>query len=248
MSLVELTEFDDVALLRMQDGVTNPISPDMLRDFDICLEQVRGRCRGMVLAGEDKFFSIGLDLPGLLKLDKAEFVSFWHSFLELQWDLFTLPMPTASAVKGHAIAGGTILALMTDYRFLASGKPLMGLNEVKLGIPAPYLPQMMLERLLPDNQAKEMLYAGEFIKPDQAAAFGLVDKLCGPDECEKAALDKVSALAMLPAKAFARIKQSRLEVITARYRVNGERLAEEFIELWFKPETQALLEKAAEKF
>ena len=249
MSLVSLTAVDGVALLRLQDGVTNPISPEMLHELGDCLDQVRRNFQGMVLAGGSKFFSMGLNLPQLLAWDRQEFSRFFQQFQDVLWELLTLPLPTASAICGHAIAGGTIFALMTDYRYLADGKTLMGVNEIKLGLTVPYLADLRLGQLLPANQAKEMIYSGEFVGPAQAEAMGLVDALCPPEDCEQTALHKIGGLARHPAAALAAMKQNnRLETITDRYQANQEREAERFVELWFSPQTRELLEQAAKKF
>ncbi len=248
MNLVKLSHADGIAILRLNDGAANPISSAMLEELGILLDQVQQDYRGMVLAGGDKFFSIGLNLPELLPMNRDAFTAFYQKFSQVLWRLFTLPLPTVSAIKGHAIAGGTILALMTDYRFLAEGKSLMGVNEVKLGLTLPCLAGLSLGRILPDRQAKDMIYCGEFVRARQAHAMGLVDGLCAPDECEQAALEKVNTLAALPAPAFSAIKQNRLADLEARYRQKQEAEAALFIDLWFSPETQALLAEAAKTF
>ena len=249
MSLISFSDHQDVALLRMNDGVTNPISPGLVDELSACLQKIRQKeCRGMVLAGGEKFFSIGLDLPGLLELDRQEAERFIDRFHQVLWQLLTLPIPTASAICGHAIAGGTLLALMTDYRFLKAGKTLMGVNEVKLGLVIPYVAELMLRFILPDNHAKEMIYGGEFYPGDQSAAMGLVDRLCAQEACEQAALDKISALAQLPSAALASMKKNRLESVTALYESNRDHQISLFKQFWFKPESQKLLRKAAEKF
>ena len=249
MSLISFSDHDDVALLRMNDGVTNPISPGLVDELSAYLQEIQQKeYKGMVLAGGEKFFSIGLDLPGLLKLDRQEAERFIDRFHQVLWQLLTLPMPTACAMCGHAIAGGTLLALMTDYRFIKAGKTLMGVNEIKLGLVIPYLAEMMLRLILPDSQAKEMIFGGEFYPADQTAAMGLVDQLCEQDACEQAALDKINALAKLPSAALAGMKKNRLESVTALYESNRDHQISLFKHFWFKPETQELLRKAAEKF
>jgi enoyl-CoA hydratase/carnithine racemase len=248
MALIDLTSHDEVALVRLTNGVTNPLSPILLDELSECLARVRRDCKGMVLAGGEKFFSIGMDLPTLVKLEPDAVNRFIDKFQQVIWELFSLPLPTASAVCGHAVAGGTILALMTDYRYLAGGKTVMGVNEVKLGLTVPYLPSLVLQQLLRDNDAKEMIYGGEFVGPEQASELGLVDGLCGKEACEQAALDKINSLAQLPAEALAALKEIRLESVINKYQAGRERELERFRELWFKPQTQELLAEAAKKF
>ena len=51
-------------------------------------------------------------------------------------------------VAGHAVAGGCVLALATDLRLIAAGKKLIGLNEVTIGLPVPYLADLALRQLV----------------------------------------------------------------------------------------------------
>ncbi|MGD9010542.1 MAG: enoyl-CoA hydratase-related protein [Desulfobacteraceae bacterium] len=72
MDQVSIETHGDVALLRLANGVTNAIGPVMVDELLEALQAVQLDYRGMVLAGGDKFFSIGLDLPLLLTLDEDD--------------------------------------------------------------------------------------------------------------------------------------------------------------------------------
>ena len=122
----------------------------------------------MVLAGGEKFFSIGFDIPTLLELDRPSMTEFFHKFNQVVFNILTLPLPTAAAVKAHAVAGGAIMMLTCDYRFAATGRVLIGLNGIKLGVPIPYLPDMILRQIAGDQVASDMLYLGEFVKSSDA--------------------------------------------------------------------------------
>ncbi|MBW2435095.1 MAG: enoyl-CoA hydratase/isomerase family protein, partial [Deltaproteobacteria bacterium] len=132
MPRVNLEAHEDIALLQLNSGVTNAISPELVDDLGKALIGIKDQFKGMVLAGGDKFFCIGLDLPGLLQLGRAEMIDFYVTLNQAVLDLYTLPIPTASAIAGHATAGGAILALSTDFRLIAAGRKFIGLNEVKL--------------------------------------------------------------------------------------------------------------------
>ena len=148
MPKVVIEERKNLAVLRLDNGVINAISPDLVDDLSAALKQVKDEFYGIVLAGGVKFFSIGFSLPDLLRLDRAGMAHFIYNFSQAAFDFLALPMPTACAIAGHVIAAGSILALMSDYRFAASGKKLIGLNEVKLGLPTPYLADLMLRQIV----------------------------------------------------------------------------------------------------
>jgi enoyl-CoA hydratase/carnithine racemase len=248
MEKVKLETYEGVALLRLDNKVTNAIGTLMVENLSAAVNQVKTDFKGLVLAGGEKFFSMGFDLPALLKLDRSKMTEFFYRFNQVVLDIFTLPMPTACAITGHAIAGGTILASSCDYRFLASGRKLMGLNEIKIGVPVPYLSDLMLRQIAGDRSATDMVYLGEFIEPTQAEKIGLADEVVSGDQVESRALEKISQISALPQKAFAAIKTNRTESIRQAYEKNHQTKNEIFLDCWFKPATQKLLSKAAEKF
>ena len=248
MRKVKIEEHDNVAVLRLNDKVTNAISAALVEDLSSTVNRIKGEYRGMILAGGSKFFSMGFDLPELLKLDRSGMTDFFYSFNKVVLDIFTLPMPTACAITGHAIAGGTILASSCDYRFLASGRKLLGLNEIKLGVPVPYLTDMMLRQIVGDRAATQMIYLGEFIEPDKAKSIGLADEVLSQDKVENRAIEKMTELSALPVQAFAAIKANRVEEIRLAYEKNYQVKNETFLDCWFSQPVWELLSKAAEKF
>ncbi len=248
MKKVKIEEHDNVAILRLDNKATNTISTTLVDNLSATIKQIRGEYRGMILAGGTKFFSMGFDLPELLKLDRSGMTDFFHSFNQVVLDIYTLLIPTACAITGHAIAGGTIIASSCDYRFLASGRKLLGLNEIRLGVPVPYLTDMMMRQIVGDRAATQMIYLGEFIEPDKARAIGLADEVLSQDKVENRAIEKITELASLPVQAFAAIKANRVEEIRLAYENNYKVKNEAFLDCWFSQPVQELLSKAADKF
>ena len=246
--MIAIENLDEIAIVRLNNGVTNAIGPALVKDLSDALDTMKGEAKGMVLAGGEKFFSIGFNLPELRKLDRPGMGDFFYEFNQDVFRIFTLPFPTACAMTGHAIAGGTILSLGCDYRFLADGKKLMGLNEIKLGVPVPYLCDLILRQVAGDRAATEIVYSGEFIEPDQALEIKLVDEICPLKEVEACAVEKVSELAKLPRQAFEAIKENRVEAVRRSYEKNYRVKNDIFLDCWFSEPVQRLLAKAAEKF
>ncbi|MEJ2731863.1 MAG: enoyl-CoA hydratase/isomerase family protein [Deltaproteobacteria bacterium] len=248
MSKVKIEPHADVAVLRLANGVTNAISPELLDDLKDALNHAKEEFKGLILAGGTKFFSIGFDLPTLLQLERPAMTDFYFHFNRTALDLYTVPLPTACAISGHAIAGGTILALTADFRFASSGRKLMGLNEVKIGVPVPYLADLMLRQIVGDRAATELNYSGEFVETEQARKIGLLDDVCPPEELERKAIEKVASLAGLPPYGFNLIKENRVEEIRSRFKEKGSAKIDLFLNCWFDPAVQELLKEAAKKF
>jgi enoyl-CoA hydratase/carnithine racemase len=248
MATVRLEDHGPVAVLRLTNGVTNPIGKPLLEELRAGISDIKDRHKGLVLAGNTKFFSIGLDVPNLLMLGRDEMADFWSLFEDLVLCLYTLPIPTACAMAGHATGGGAILALTCDYRFVAAGKRLIALNEVKIGVPVPYLADLMIRQIVSDRVAVEMAFRSKFLSPDEARAAGLADAVCTEEEVEARAIERISELAALPAAAFALTKQHRTREIPSRFNAIRQDLNRAFMDCWFAPATQALLAEASKKF
>ncbi len=245
---IAVEDLGAVAILRLSNGVTNAISPSLVEALSLALKRINVTHGGAVLAGGSKFFSIGLDLPGLLSLTRPQMKEFWYAFDRAVLELFTFPLPTACAVCGHAVAGGTILALACDYRFAASGRKLMGLSEIRLGLPVPYLADLMLRQVAGDRAATKLLFFGELVESDTAGSLGLVDGVFPEGDVEKIAVEKIAQLAENPKKAFSAIKANRVEEVRERFEKHYREKTESLLDLWFSPGVQELLEKAAQKF
>ena len=248
MSKILAEHHGKVAILTLNNGVTNAISPDLVNEFSNQLHEIRNEANGMVLCGGEKFFSIGFDLPVLITMKRSEMSDFFYQFNQLVLDLYTIPFSSACVISGHAIAGGNILALTCDYRFGAAESKKIGLNEIRLGLPVPYLTDMILRQIVGERAATRMMYSGEFMSLADAALIGLIDEIYPVEQLKQSAIEKVAGLAAFHAQAFSAIKTNRIEVIKNNYEINGRSKNEIFLDCWFSESTQKTLKTASQKF
>lgn len=248
MTRIKTESRGSVAILRLQNGVTNALGPELLHDLSREITRAEHHFGGVVLAGGAKFFCIGFDLPRLLRLDRAGMTQFLAEFNKVVLNLLTLPLPTACAIGGHAIAGGNILALACDYRFGGSGRMLMGLNEVRLGVPVPYLADLILRQLVGDRKATDLLFNGTLVAVSEAERIGLVDGVVSPKELEAHAVQQIAQLSTLPRAAFAAIKANRHDEVRSRFERHHREKDETFLDCWFSEPVRLLLADAAKKF
>ncbi|MCB9568736.1 MAG: enoyl-CoA hydratase/isomerase family protein [Myxococcales bacterium] len=169
----------------------------------------------LLLRGEGRAFSAGLDLQEVLSLEGQAQIDFLTLLEELVLDLFTYPGPTVAWVNGHAIAGGCILALACDHR-VATHHPQVkiGLSEVAIGVAFPPAPLAVVRSRIPAPHVDEAVLSARLYSPSEALARGIVDALADDEGARaRAALD---TLAALPAEAYAQAKASlRGEVAAA---------------------------------
>ncbi len=248
MSTVMIEAREKVAILRLNHKTTNAIGSQLIEDCQKALDQIKKNFRAMVLAGNSKFFCIGIDLPELIALNRKDMQDYWYRFNQLTLDLFTLPLPTVSALCGHAIGGGCILALTGDFRWATSGRKQIGLNELNLGVPVPYLTDLILRQVVGDRVATGMIYQGGTMPLTDAKDTGLIDEFCDPEIVEDDAVQKADTLGALQGPAFSAVKATRVEAIRQRYEKHHQHMNNVFLDCWFSEPVQQKLAEAARKF
>jgi len=251
MDLASFAIQDSVAIIRLKHGVTNAINVTLVSELYSLLARAANdhHIHSLILtSSNNKFFSIGFDIPALYDLPKHDFKVFYQAFNRLCLTLYSLPKPTLAALPGHAIAGGCILALCCDYRLIASGRKLMGLNEIKLGVPVPYPADRILREIVGGRQASVIMESGAFYSPEEASVLGLVDQIVLIEELETVAIEKMLNIGTLSPPAFAQIKQNRVELVTSHLTQVLEEKEEKFVECWYSPEAREHLAEALKKF
>jgi len=251
MASVSMEFCRKIGVLKLNRGITNAISLDFVRELSGNLNKLEDNpdVQGMVLtSANEKFFSIGFDIPELYEYNKNEFYEFFHSFNRLCIDLYRCSKPVIAAINGHATAGGCILALCCDYRFIAAGKKLMGVNEIKLGVPIPYPADCILRELVGFHKAREITDSGEFYPPEQLLHLGMVDKVIPLPQLHSESINKAETLGSFPAEGFSMIKQNRVERVAEQVLKHLDEKEQYFLDCWFSQNARERLKEAAKKF
>jgi enoyl-CoA hydratase/carnithine racemase len=129
-------------------------------------------------AGE-RAFSSGFDLNEMADRFGEGQIAVGISSVDL-WGVGDSPKPTIAAINGLAVAGGFELALNCDIR-VATETAWFGLFEVKRAIMAG-VGVNMLARYLPLGEALYLLMTADRLSAQDAARFGLVQRLTAPSE------------------------------------------------------------------
>lgn len=242
---------DDVCIVKLNRGVTNPINPKLVSELSIILNDLKldPEILSIVLTSNNqKMFSLGLDIPELYALSREEFYVFLRSFDRMCLDLFSIPKATVTAIPGHAIAGGCILALCSDYHFISSGRALMGVNEVKLGVPVPEPAHSIIQDLVGSRIARELCESGDFHPPEALLTMGLVDRICDPGDLLVEAIEKARKLGSLPQDAYRMIKRNRTDPVIGRVLPSLQAKEDYFMDCWFSEPVRENLREAMKKF
>jgi len=76
---------------------------------------------------------------------------------ELVLQMLSTPVPVVGAMKGHAIGAAKTLFSACDVRYAASGRVLIGVPEILLGVPNPYFADQLLRHIAGDAAASELI-------------------------------------------------------------------------------------------
>ena len=203
--------------------------------------------RGIVLSGNSKVFSGGLDVPYLMASSTAELKACWSRFFDAARAVAGSKIPVVAAIGGHNPAGGCVLALCCDYRVMAEGPYRIGLNETQVGLVVPESIQYLMRRIIGAHKAERLIVAGAMIDSQQAFDIGLVDALAPVDGVLNAALTWLQTTAALPQTPMLASRAiARADIIHALSGFSDAEL-DGFVASWYSDETQATLQKVMEK-
>ena len=229
--MIEWAEVDGIAVLTLARPPVNAL------DAELCTavaDGLRGPrvdgVRAVVLTGAGRAFSAGVDLRSVVDGGAEYPRRLLPALTDMFRTAFTLPVPLVSAVNGHAIAGGCVLAACADVVLMSAGR--IGLPEVRVGVPFPRSAVEVMRHAVGDRGAGRLILGGETIPADDAVTVGLVDRVVAAEDLQAAALAAAAELAdRMPADTFAHTKAQLRRDAVARMDTHADEDAHA-TELW----------------
>jgi enoyl-CoA hydratase/carnithine racemase len=244
--MIETIDHGTIRELRLARPPANALDPTLIAGLRAALAAANAEGReAVVLSGAPKRFSGGLDVPALLRLDLAGIRATWESFIGLMRDIAASEIPTVAALTGHSPAGGTVLAVFTDYRVLASGPYLVGLNEVQVGLPVPPPLLAGLVHVVGARQAERLAAGGLLLDPAEALRVGLVDEVVELDEVVPRAIAWARERLTCPRLAMRATRRLARRALVAAFDGIDAAALDTITEAWVSPEAQATLRALA---
>jgi 3,2-trans-enoyl-CoA isomerase len=246
--MLDVTDHSDgIRELRIARPPVNALNTELLRKLIEAIKSASNQA-AILVTGQPGLFSAGLDVRGMLELDResvgALFVELWRA----QHAIAHSAIPVVFGITGHSPAGGTVLAIHGDYRVMALGDFRLGLNEVQVGLlPGP--PIHGAFRRLVGGHAAQLLTRGALLDPATALRVGLVDELCDASQVTTRALEVARELCTLPREPMLRTRALARRDLTELFGNPGHALMKERefatmgTELWFVPATQERLRR-----
>jgi enoyl-CoA hydratase len=111
-----------------------------------------------------------------------------------------------AAVNGFALGGGCELALACDFIY-AGSHAKFGQPEVKLGVVPGFGGTQRLSRRVGLGVARELIYTGKIIGPEEALRIGLVNAVYPRAELSDKVMETAKAIVAVGPRALAAAKQ-----------------------------------------
>ncbi len=166
---------------QVRNAISTQVGHDLLDVFSkIIAKPDSYRC--VVLTGTgDRAFCAGGDLKERNGMTDDQWLEQHHLFERMALAIIDCPVPVIAAVNGAAFAGGCELVLCTDFAYAATNARF-ALTEVTIGIMPGGGGTQTLPRAIGQRRAKEVILTGRPFSAQEALDWGLVNKLCAPDE------------------------------------------------------------------
>jgi enoyl-CoA hydratase/carnithine racemase len=236
---LEIERRGGTAIMRMKRGAVNALDLAAVEAMRAAIDALAAdeTLAALVLTGAGPAFCAGLDLKAVPTYGREQQRALADGLNRLFGGLYGFPRPTVAAVNGHAIAGGMVLLLACDHRVCTRDAALLGLTEVKVGVPFPVAAIEVARTELSPAAARALVLFGRLVGPEQALAWGAVDELAAPEAVLERACAEAAALAELPRETFASVKRTLRQAPLERIRAAIEDGADPTLDDWLSAET-----------
>ena len=203
---------DDVSLVTMRAG-ENRFNLPFVEALTQAVEDAASRAKPMVLTGEGKFFSNGLDLDWLRGEGADRAGEMFPALYRLLAKILTFPGATVAAINGHAFGAGLIVSAAADRRVMRIDRGFFCFPEVDLGMAMSDEFDSIIKAKLPADALLQALLSGHRYGGEEAKAAGLVHEVATEDDLVATACSMAAELADKDGETIGRIKAKYFESV-----------------------------------
>lgn len=206
-----------IARVVMHRKGINAIAEDLLQELAEAFDELGkdASVRVVVLSSEyEKYFSVGADLTAMATIDRGadDAADQIQAFMRRNEERFSAiercPKPVIAAINGHALGGGSELALACDFRIMVEdGRSRIGQTESSLGIIPGGGGTQRLPRLIGKRAVRYMIESTR-LSAKEAEAVGWVDRAVAPEDLNASVDELANRLAKGPTLAYGLIKDA----------------------------------------
>ena len=187
---------DTIAVITLDDGKANALSPAVIETLHACLDRAEAEASAVLLTGRDRRLSGGFDLK-VMTSSIENMRTLVTAGAELLMRLYLFPRPVVVACNGHALAMGALLLLVADARIGAAGDFKIGLNEVSIQMPLPVFAVELARARLSKRHFTAAVTQARIYDPQHAIDAGYLDTAVPPEQLLDMAMAQARQLATL---------------------------------------------------
>ncbi len=249
METLQINIKDKLAVITLDRGRANPVNLEMLTDLISAVKDIEANDEvgGMIITGKEGFFSAGIDLIEVYGYNEQQSKAFWTNFLQMQATLVAFKKPYVAAITGHSPAGGCIIAMGADYRVMAEGPFIIGLNEIPVGIIVPDSVFQLYSFWIGKRKAYQYLLEGKLLNVNEAYNDGLIDVVADATEVLTLAEQKVRGYMKLNATTWSQSKLNLRKELLSHVQADSSALLDKMLQQWWSAETRFILQKVINK-
>jgi len=243
MDFVKVTVDQRISHIYLDRGRSNALDQQMIEELQQTIIEAGGdpAVEGIIFHGKEDFFSAGLDLVALYEYNEEEVRRFWHTFFGFIRTLVAFDKPAVAAISGHSPAGGCVLAICCDYRIMAQGDYVIGLNEIPVGIIVPESISQLYSFWLGHAPAYRYLLEGKLFNPRDAMEVGLVDEVVDAKSIRTVAERQIGKYTQYERNAWRQSKRNIRQSLITRFEADQTDAIESLLKQWWSPATRAIL-------
>jgi len=173
----KIEEHQGICVVHLQsEDDTNRLTRSCVMSLTEALRDLALHCRGLIIAGNNQFFSAGAELEEVSALTGPNAFEFAKQGQALMNAVQSFPAPVHAAISGYCMGGGLDLAI-SCHRRIAASTAVFGHRGAALGLMTGWGGTQRLPRLIGKGQAMAMFIAAEKVHAVRALEIGLVDAI-----------------------------------------------------------------------
>ncbi len=186
------------ALYAVEDGLAtitlnrpearNALSEEMRADLDAIIQDIKANAgdtvKAVLVTGAGHSFCAGGDVKAMNSPSRQDVIAGRARMRRSQtrlFELLNLEVPVIAAVNGHAAGAGFGLALMADFIF-AGPSTRFTCSFVRIGLMPDWGLIYTLPRAVGMQQAKDIVFSGRRVYPEEAKSLGFVHTITATDQ------------------------------------------------------------------
>lgn len=187
----------------------NALCYELLLELQEVLQkiEIENKIRAIVLSGGGDNFCSGMDVEWLFKEDPIGMRKA-HLWIQAVFGYIEhYRKPIIAALNGTALGAGLMLALNCDLR-IASDNVLLGLPEIKVGIPLFLGGPKILQRYLGIGKIKEISFTGKLVGAYEGMELGLINRVTNKENLMKESISLANEISTFSPIALEMLKAS----------------------------------------